>query len=75
MNELTLYQLMMYTCEEHELGGVRSVSVVDGGRELIAKKLAERNAAKVAKPAEPPGERRAGTKGTPLGRAFRKFIG
>jgi hypothetical protein len=66
---------MMYTCEESELGGVRSVSMTDGGREIIAKKLAERDAARTAKRNPEPAERLPVSKGTPLGRAFRNFLG
>ncbi len=75
MNELTLYQVMMYSCEESELGGVRNVSITEGGRELVAEKLAARKAARAAEPGKPTGERQPAGNGTPLGRAFRKFLG
>lgn len=85
MSELTLYQVMMYTCEESELGGVRSYSVTD------AKGMIAAQASRSGKPgddrlgsgatrsadARPAAQKIDGSAsgGTPLGRAFRKFIG
>jgi len=84
---------MMYTCEEGELGGVRSYSLSDA-RGMVdaarAKKRAESGKPDApVRPAMlpmPKGDGRAGEKadakplvaggsGTPLGRAFRKFLG
>lgn len=70
MNSLTLYQVMLYTADESELGGTRSYSVTDA-RDMIASKKAERDAKQGA--AKPKQGLNVGN-GTPLGRAFKGFL-
>jgi hypothetical protein len=74
-----MYQVLMFSCDDGDLGGVRSFGLADARgmvEEARARKLAEsgqgqktdRQAAQ-ATPGTTTGN------GTPLGRAFRKFLG
>ena len=78
---------MMYTCDEEDLGGVRKFAGGDA-KAIVAEKRAEIEAGGGKKPKAQPDTRprnpnptRRGQavfspgSGTPLGRAFKKFLG